>query len=122
MMPPRPWRVAPLLAAVTIGPAGGQALPPVGGAAAVRAELAHRASVSVVAELARPEGAELTPRDVAAARERLARALAPHGVTSVRGLGDLPFVVLEVGEAQLAALLATGDVVRVAPQGAATID
>lgn len=116
----RSWTVAPLLAAA-VGPAWGQALP-VRGEAAVRSELARRPTVSIIAELARPAGAELAPADVAAARERVAKALASHGPSDIRDLGDLPFVVLEVDAARLGALLASGEVVSVAPQGAATVD
>ncbi len=123
----RPWGAVLLLAlaAAAGGPAWGQAatapVTGVAGVEAVRAELGRRARVPIVAELARPHGTgELDPAAVAAARRRLASELAPHGVAEVRGLGDLPFVALEVDAAQLDALLATGGVASVAPRRSAS--
>lgn len=113
---------AHLLLALAAGSVPGQAASSVRGVEAVRAELARQGSIGIVAELARPEGGELTPAAIAAARQRLGRTLAAKGVAEVRALGELPFVALEVDGAQLEALLATGGVVAVAPRRTVKID
>ncbi len=80
---------------------------------AVRSALAQQGRVSILAELARPQGAELAPAAIAAARAGLAAEMARVGVGEVRGLGSLPYVALEVDARQLEALLASGRVVAV---------
>lgn len=84
------------------------------GAAAVRAKLAREGRVTVIAQLARPFGVELSAEAIEAARAGLERELRGTGVTEVRGLGSLSFVALEVDVRQFEALLATGRVAAVA--------
>lgn len=88
---------------------------PVRGAAVVRQQLAAGGHVSLIAELARPAGAELSQGAIESARARLAAHMVEHGVRDVRALGTLPFVALEVDARQLEALLASGYVASVAP-------
>jgi subtilisin family serine protease len=74
----------------------------------VRAAVARKGRVSVIAELAAGPSGTLAASQISTARARLAQLLAPAGVGSVRGLGSLPYVALEVTSQQLDTLLATG--------------
>lgn len=88
---------------------------PVQGAATLRQQLAAGGQVSLIAELARPAGSELSQGEIETARAGLEAHMAEHGVREVRALGTLPFVALEVDARQLEALLASGYVAAVAP-------
>lgn len=111
-------RVLARLAAALVLVVGGAAVaaqpaPGIEGAAAVRQKLAGAGRISVIAKLAPAAGKALEGVGIEAARQKLARDLAPAGVREVRPLGSLPFVALEVSAAELAALERSGAVAAV---------
>ena len=85
------------------------ALPDFQGLDVVSTELANKGRISIIAELARPDPlAPMSASMADRAAQELGTFLAPLGVTSVRSLGALPYVALEVDQAQLAALVRSG--------------
>jgi hypothetical protein len=108
------WRGALGAVLMSLGTSMAAEVEPVRGAALLRQQLAAGGQVSLIAELARPAGTELSPGEIETARSRLEAHMAEHGVREVRALGTLPFVALEVDARQLEALLASGYVAAVA--------
>ncbi|MFO1048751.1 MAG: S8 family serine peptidase [Geminicoccaceae bacterium] len=85
-----------------------QGHPEIQGVDALRARLAQSGRVSIIAELASGPTGALAASEIESARVELAQRLAGMGVGSVRNLGSIPYVALEVTSSQLDALLATG--------------
>ena len=103
-----------VLLLLTAEPVMAQTGPDIQGAAEVRAKAARVGQISVIAELSPGPTGTLSASGIAAARSQLAQILAPTGVGSVRGLGSLPYVAMEVTPQQLDALLGSGRIRGVA--------
>ncbi|MGD9508989.1 MAG: S8 family serine peptidase, partial [Geminicoccaceae bacterium] len=99
---------AMLLAAPISNAVMAQARPEIQGVQGIRARLAQSGRISVIAELTPGPAGSLSTSEIATLRGQLAQRLASVGVGSVRGLGSIPYVALEVTSSQLDALIATG--------------
>lgn len=109
------WSAALLATMLAIPAIAQPRSPDLMGVDAARTALTQKKRIPIIAELARGDpSAAMTRAQVESAAASLARSMATVGVTSVRTIGSLPLVALQVDAAQLDALLASGAVTSVA--------